>query len=202
MIRIRSHHVTLMRTRNTILIRTNIEVERDIGVAHRKQFLQIFLWSSSEISPISLVRLTVDEKLTTLTSILNAWTLKFIRLAVTIIKLFSNQAIFSDGRLGSSANWHHRWVEAEKYQPWSLNWHCFIHFISCIINKLYWSESIDFQIRLFTDKWRVSLILNVDFIFKGGAYTMVWFDEYAAGLSLLCSALFETVAIVYCYGNH
>lgn len=31
---------------------------------------------------------------------------------------------------------------------------------------------------------------------------MVWFDTYAAGVSLLCSALFECIAVIYCYGNY
>lgn len=30
---------------------------------------------------------------------------------------------------------------------------------------------------------------------------MVWFDSYAAAVSLLCSALFEALAIVYGYGK-
>ncbi|RWS27884.1 sodium-dependent noradrenaline transporter-like protein [Leptotrombidium deliense] len=34
----------------------------------------------------------------------------------------------------------------------------------------------------------------------GGGYTMYWFDVYAASVSLLCSALYEAIAISYCYG--
>lgn len=30
---------------------------------------------------------------------------------------------------------------------------------------------------------------------------MVWFDSYAAAVSLLCSALFEALALVYGYGE-
>lgn len=29
---------------------------------------------------------------------------------------------------------------------------------------------------------------------------MLWFDTYSAGVSLLCSAFFEAVALVYIYG--
>lgn len=29
---------------------------------------------------------------------------------------------------------------------------------------------------------------------------MYWFDNYSAGISLLCSALFEAIAVTYCYG--
>ena len=29
---------------------------------------------------------------------------------------------------------------------------------------------------------------------------MYWFDNYSAGVSLLCSALFEAIAISYVYG--
>lgn len=36
---------------------------------------------------------------------------------------------------------------------------------------------------------------------QGGAYTMYWFDIYAAGVSLLFSALFEAIGVVYCYGK-
>ncbi|KAI1295443.1 Sodium-dependent noradrenaline transporter [Halotydeus destructor] len=35
---------------------------------------------------------------------------------------------------------------------------------------------------------------------QGGGFTMYWFDNYSAGVSLLCSALFEAIAITYCYG--
>lgn len=35
---------------------------------------------------------------------------------------------------------------------------------------------------------------------QGGAYTIFWFDIYSAGVSLLFSALFETIGVVYCYG--
>jgi solute carrier family 6 noradrenalin transporter-like protein 2 len=35
---------------------------------------------------------------------------------------------------------------------------------------------------------------------QGGAYTLFWFDTYSAGVSLLFSALFETIGVVYCYG--
>ncbi len=30
---------------------------------------------------------------------------------------------------------------------------------------------------------------------------MVWFDAYSAGISLLCSAMFEAMAVTYFYGN-
>lgn len=30
---------------------------------------------------------------------------------------------------------------------------------------------------------------------------MVWFDTYSAGISLLCSAMFEAIAVTYFYGN-
>ena len=36
---------------------------------------------------------------------------------------------------------------------------------------------------------------------QGGGYTMLWFDTYSAGVSLLCSAMFEAIAIVYFYGK-
>lgn len=32
-----------------------------------------------------------------------------------------------------------------------------------------------------------------------GAFTMVWFDTYSAGISLICAAMFEAFAIVF-YG--
>lgn len=35
---------------------------------------------------------------------------------------------------------------------------------------------------------------------QGGAYTLFWLDTYSAGISLLFSALFETIGVVYCYG--
>lgn len=35
---------------------------------------------------------------------------------------------------------------------------------------------------------------------QGGAYTLYWFDIYSASTSLLFSALFEAVGVVYCYG--
>lgn len=35
---------------------------------------------------------------------------------------------------------------------------------------------------------------------QGGAYTLYWLDSYSAGVSLLFSALFETIGVVYCYG--
>ena len=31
---------------------------------------------------------------------------------------------------------------------------------------------------------------------------MLWFDTYSAGVSLLCSAMFESIAIVYFYGKY
>jgi len=36
---------------------------------------------------------------------------------------------------------------------------------------------------------------------QGGAFTMVWFDTYSAGISLLCSAMFEALAVTYFYGK-
>lgn len=35
---------------------------------------------------------------------------------------------------------------------------------------------------------------------QGGGFTMVWFDTYSAGISLLCSAMFEALAVTYFYG--
>ncbi|UXI16408.1 notch-regulated ankyrin repeat-containing protein-like [Sarcoptes scabiei] len=35
---------------------------------------------------------------------------------------------------------------------------------------------------------------------QGGAFTMVWFDTYSAGISLIASAMFETIAVMYLYG--
>lgn len=35
---------------------------------------------------------------------------------------------------------------------------------------------------------------------QGGAYTLFWFDTYAAAVSLLFSALFEAIGVVYFYG--
>lgn len=35
---------------------------------------------------------------------------------------------------------------------------------------------------------------------QGGAYTLSWLDTYSASVSLLFSALFETIGVVYCYG--
>ncbi|XP_074594496.1 sodium-dependent dopamine transporter-like [Brevipalpus obovatus] len=51
-----------------------------------------------------------------------------------------------------------------------------------------------------------AMVIFVSFLFsminctESGGYTLNWFDQYAAGLSLLCSALFEALAIVYGYG--
>ncbi|KPM05540.1 sodium-dependent noradrenaline transporter-like protein 1 [Sarcoptes scabiei] len=36
---------------------------------------------------------------------------------------------------------------------------------------------------------------------QGGAFTMVWFDTYSAGISLIASAMFETIAVMYLYGR-
>ncbi|XP_022709547.1 sodium-dependent noradrenaline transporter-like [Varroa jacobsoni] len=35
---------------------------------------------------------------------------------------------------------------------------------------------------------------------RGGGYMVTWFDTYAAGISLLCSALFEALAVCWVYG--
>ncbi|XP_003738199.2 sodium-dependent noradrenaline transporter-like [Galendromus occidentalis] len=35
---------------------------------------------------------------------------------------------------------------------------------------------------------------------RGGGYMVTWFDTYAAGISLLCSALFEALAVSWVYG--
>uniref|UniRef100_T1K392 Transporter n=1 Tax=Tetranychus urticae TaxID=32264 RepID=T1K392_TETUR len=66
-----------------------------------------------------------------------------------------------------------------------------------------------------TDEWKIkkisrerltAMVLFASFLVslinctQGGGYTMVWFDSYAAAVSLLCSALFEALAIVYGYG--
>ncbi|XP_023209766.1 sodium-dependent noradrenaline transporter-like [Centruroides sculpturatus] len=40
-------------------------------------------------------------------------------------------------------------------------------------------------------------IINVT---RGGGYMMYWFDTYAAGISLICSAFFEAVGIAWVYG--
>uniref|UniRef100_T1KFZ1 Transporter n=1 Tax=Tetranychus urticae TaxID=32264 RepID=T1KFZ1_TETUR len=65
------------------------------------------------------------------------------------------------------------------------------------------------------DEWKIksisrevltALVLTSSFLVslinctQGAGYTMVWFDSYAAAVSLLCSALFEALALVYGYG--
>ncbi|XP_022244815.1 sodium-dependent noradrenaline transporter-like [Limulus polyphemus] len=36
--------------------------------------------------------------------------------------------------------------------------------------------------------------------YRGGGYTMYWFDTYSAGISLLCSALLEAIGVAWFYG--
>lgn len=50
------------------------------------------------------------------------------------------------------------------------------------------------------------LVIASSFLFalisctQGGAYTLFWFDIYSASVSLLFSALFEALGVVYFYG--
>lgn len=50
------------------------------------------------------------------------------------------------------------------------------------------------------------LVIASSFVFalisctQGGAYTLFWFDIYSASVSLLFSALFEALGVVYFYG--
>lgn len=44
------------------------------------------------------------------------------------------------------------------------------------------------------------LLLAELFFGQGGGYMVTWFDTYAAGISLLCSALFEALAVCWVYG--
>ena len=37
---------------------------------------------------------------------------------------------------------------------------------------------------------------------QGGIYVFTWLDTYTAGLALLCSALFEALAVGWVYGSH
>ena len=37
---------------------------------------------------------------------------------------------------------------------------------------------------------------------QGGIYVFTWLDSYTAGIALLCSALFEALAVGWVYGSH
>lgn len=49
------------------------------------------------------------------------------------------------------------------------------------------------------DIWKIKKFDLIEF--QGGGFTMYWFDTYSAGISLLCSAMFEAMAVTYIYGN-
>nr|XP_027203129.1 sodium-dependent dopamine transporter-like [Dermatophagoides pteronyssinus] len=58
----------------------------------------------------------------------------------------------------------------------------------------------------FKREYFTGLVISASFIgslincTQGGAFTMVWFDTYSAGISLIASAMFETLAVMYIYG--
>ncbi|GAB6021394.1 Solute carrier 6 [Chamberlinius hualienensis] len=47
----------------------------------------------------------------------------------------------------------------------------------------------------------ISFLISISNLTRGGGYMLHWFDTYAAGVSLLCSALFETIGIAWFYGK-
>ena len=59
----------------------------------------------------------------------------------------------------------------------------------------------EFNIRSMKRETFTAIVLFTSFLgslvncTQGGGYTMYWFDNYSAGISLLCSALFEAIAI-------
>ncbi|GAB6020696.1 hypothetical protein CHUAL_003365 [Chamberlinius hualienensis] len=46
----------------------------------------------------------------------------------------------------------------------------------------------------------VSFLVSITNLTRGGGYMLHWFDTYSAGISLLCSALFEAIGISWFYG--
>ncbi|KAM7283289.1 sodium-dependent dopamine transporter [Ixodes scapularis] len=45
-----------------------------------------------------------------------------------------------------------------------------------------------------------SFCVSIVNVTRGGGYMITWFDTYSAGISLLCSALFESIGIAWFYG--
>ncbi|XP_037076971.1 sodium-dependent noradrenaline transporter-like [Pollicipes pollicipes] len=47
-----------------------------------------------------------------------------------------------------------------------------------------------------------SFLVALTSLTPGGIYVFTWLDTYSAGLALLCSALFEAIAVGWVYGSH
>lgn len=68
------------------------------------------------------------------------------------------------------------------------------------------------EFRSYFSRWRfrreifTGLVLCASFcvslvnVTRGGGYMIHWFDTYSAGISLLCSALFESIGVAWIYG--
>ncbi|CAG2161766.1 unnamed protein product [Oppiella nova] len=65
----------------------------------------------------------------------------------------------------------------------------------------------EFRFKKLKREYFTAIVISTSFLgalvncTQGGGYTMVWFDTYSAGISLLCSAMFEALAVVYFYGS-
>lgn len=46
----------------------------------------------------------------------------------------------------------------------------------------------------------ISFFIGIINVTRGGGYLIQWFDTYSAGVSLLCSALFEAIGVAWVYG--